>query len=320
MYGLVEFGVQLWLEEFDFNSLKEACLKIEEMNFRSIWLYDHFYPQLSTGSHSILESYVTLSALATVTKRIRLGILVTCNSYRHPSLLAKMAASIDVISGGRLDFAIGAGWYRDEYLAYGIPFPEPSVRIGQLQEAVQIVREMWTKDRADFQGKYYRIMEAVCEPKPAQKPHPPIWIGGRGEQLTLKVVALYANYSNFANVSPDECVHKLKVLKKHCQAVGRDFDDIKKSWHGLVWLGDDEEELRRLAKERKTKSVSPHLKAMGFQEYLDKIILGTAERCIERINRYIDAGITYFVLAFPGGKAAVNSADEFCNKVAKSIT
>jgi len=316
---LVEFGVQLAQEEFDFNSLKEACLKIEEMNFRSIWLYDHFHPQLSTGSHSILESYVTLSALTTVTKRIRLGVLVSCNSYRHPSLLAKMAASIDAISDGRLEFGIGAGWFEDEYLAYGIPFPKPSVRIGQLHEAVQIVREMWTKDRADFQGKYYRIRQAICEPKPTQKPHPPIWIGGRGEQLTLKVVAQYANYSNFANVSPEECVHKLKVLKKHCQSVGRDFDDIKKSWHGVVWLGEDEEELRRLAKERKTKSVSSHLKAISFQEYLDKIILGTADRCIERINEYVEAGITYFVLVFPGGEAGMDNADDFSKKVVKSI-
>jgi len=227
VYGLVEFGITLWQEEFNFNSLKEACLKIEEMDFRSIWLYDHFYPMLSTGSHSILESYVTLSALAMEIRRIRLGILVACNSFRYPSVLAKMAASIDVISGGRLEFGIGAGWFKDEYMAYGIPFPKPSVRIGQLREGVQIVRKMWTEDRASFEGKYYLIRQVVCEPKPIQKPHPPIWIGGRGEQLTLKVVAEYANYSNFSYVSPEECVHKLKVLKKHCEAVERD---------GMVWF------------------------------------------------------------------------------------
>jgi len=316
---LVEFGIQLWQEDFDFNSLKEACLKIEETDFRSIWLYDHFYPMMSNGSYSILEAYVTLSALAALTKRVRLGVLVTCNSYRHPSLLAKMAASIDVISGGRLEFGIGAGWFQDEYVAYGIPFLKPSIRIGQLREGVQIVRKMWTEDRADFQGKYYQIRQAVCEPKPTQKPHPPIWIGGNGEKLTLKVAAQYANYSNFVSVSPEDCAHKLKVLKNHCRVVGRDFDDIKKSWHGLVCLGNDKEELRSLAQEMKAKSTSQDVKAMSFQKYLEKIILGTADKCIERIDEYINAGITYFILAFPGGETSITSAYEFCSKVIKSI-
>jgi len=316
---LVDFGIQLWQENFDFNSLKEACLKIEEMNFRSIWLYDHFYPLLRTGSCSILEAYVTLSALTALTKRIRLGVLVTCNSFRCPSLLAKMAASIDVMGGGRLEFGIGAGWFEEESVAYGIPFPKSSIRIERLQECVQIVKEMWTRDRADFQGKHYRIRAAICEPKPNQKPHPPIWIGGSGEKRTLKVVAQFANYSNFASVSPDECVHKMKVLKRHCQALGRDFDDLKKSWHGVVLMGDNKEELRRLAKERQANNVNSAVKAMDFRKYLDKMILGTADECVEKIHKYIEAGITYFILAFPGGGTVVNSANEFCKKVIRSV-
>src|SRR5205823_11105162 len=150
------------------------------------------------------------------------------NSYRPPALLAKMSATIDVISGGRLDFGIGGGWYEHEYQAYGYPYPPVGERLRQLEEAVQLITAMWTQERASFRGRYYTVDGAVCEPKPLQRPHPPIWIGGGGEQKTLRVVAEHAGGWNAFPLPIPQLQHKLDALRGHCDAVGRDYDAIRK--------------------------------------------------------------------------------------------
>jgi len=170
-----------------------------------------------------------MGALAAVTDTVRLGQMCTCNGYRPPSYLAKVAATIDVISNGRVEMGIGAGWYEHEYLGYGYEFPKPSVRIGELREAVEIMQRMWTEDEVHFEGEHYTLAGAICQPKPVQDPHIPFWIAGGGEQLTLNVAARYAGYTNFANGDLDVFNHKSEVLSGHCADVGTDFDAIVRS-------------------------------------------------------------------------------------------
>ena len=154
--------------------------------------------------------------------------MVTCNSFRNPALLAKMAATLDVVSNGRLELGIGAGVQKDEHVAYGMPFPAPRERIARLKESVEIIKKLWTEEKASYEGKYYRVDEAVCEPKPLQKPHPPITIGGSGEKLTLKVAAQHADRFDWGTLPFEVYKHKLEVLGGHCKSVGRDVREIEK--------------------------------------------------------------------------------------------
>ena len=168
----------------------------EEVGFESIWVYDHLHTWPDLSQQSTWEAWTLMAGLAEATQRVRLGQMCTCNSYRPPSYLAKVTSCIDAMSGGRLEVGIGAGWYQHEYEAYGYDFPKPSVRIGQLDEAVQILRLMWTEDEAYFDGDHYQVDGAINRPRPLQDPYPPLWIAGGGEQLTLRVVAKYGNYAN----------------------------------------------------------------------------------------------------------------------------
>lgn len=211
-----------------FERTRAAAQRAEAAGFSSFWLMDHLVqiPLFGTLDEPLLEAWTTLAGLAAVTSRIRLGTLVTATSYRNPALLAKMAATVDVISGGRVILGIGAGWFRTEYAQYGFTFPEkPSTRIAQLNEAVQVIKTLWTQPRARFEGKYFQVQDAILEPKPLQKPHPPILIGGGGEKLTLRVAARHANAVNWFG-NPAVIHHKRAVLARHCAAVGRDVDEI----------------------------------------------------------------------------------------------
>ena len=167
----------------------EIAVLAEALGYDSIWVYDHFHNVPRPAHEAVFECWTTMAAISQRTSRVRLGQMVGCNSYRNPALLAKITSTIDVISGGRLDWGIGAGWYENEYKGYGFEFPKPKDRIGMLNESVEIVRSMWTEAETTYDGKYYKLSRANCDPKPLQSPHPPIWIGGGGEQLTLRVVA-----------------------------------------------------------------------------------------------------------------------------------
>ncbi len=171
----------------------EIAVLAEELGYDSIWVYDHFHNVPRPAHEAVFECWTTMAAISQRTSRVRLGQMVGCNSYRQPSVLAKITSTIDVISGGRLDWGIGAGWYENEFKGYGFEFPEPKVRIGMLREAVEIVNSMWTEPETTYEGRYYQLYRAHCDPKPLQQPHPPIWIGGGGEQLTLRVVARHAD-------------------------------------------------------------------------------------------------------------------------------
>lgn len=305
---MIRFGVKTSqaAEYGDYTVLSKIWLEAERLGFDSGWLFDHFFelPSRGPSNDPCLECWTTLTALAAETKKLRLGVTVMCVSYRNPALLAKMTSTLDVISHGRLNLGIGAGWAGVEHAAYGFPFNKPAVRVAKLREAVKIVKKMWTEDKASFKGKYYVIREAVNNPKPVQKPHPPIWIGGGGEKLTLKAVAELADGCNFIGLTPEEYRHKLEVLESHCAKFGRNAKEIQKSWQGRIILAENEAELKE-----KTRRFmfTPQGVAQG--------IVGTPEQCVEKITQYVDMGVTCFMLTFPEVARDLKCLEVFSEKV-----
>ena len=214
-----------------FEEVKAKAQWAEQHGFAWFSVMDHLIqiPPVGAPDEPFMEGWTTLSALAAVTSKIRLATLVSSVAYRNPAHLAKIAAGVDIISRGRLTFGIGAGWYVDEYKQYNWEFPEkPATRIAQMEEAIQLVKTMWRESRATFHGKYFRVENAILEPKPAQKPHPPIMIGGGGEQLTLRAVARHANACNIFG-DPATVKRKFDVLKRHCDKAQRDYAEIEKT-------------------------------------------------------------------------------------------
>lgn len=264
----------------------EVAQLAEQLGYDSIWVYDHFHNVPRPAHEAVFECWTSIAAISQLTSRIRLGQMVGCNSYRNPGLLAKITATVDVISGGRLDWGIGAGWYENEYRAYGYDFPKPKDRIGMLRESVEIVKSMWTEAETTYKGQYYELVRANCDPKPLQDPHPPIWIGGGGEQLTLRVVAKHADCSNFGG-SPDEFARKREILKGHCKAVGRDEDEIRKTWSPELYVRETEAELR--------SGGNPSLWGGDFDEWRAANLVGTPDEVAEKVQRYVDLGCSGFI-------------------------
>ena len=192
-----------------------------------MWVFDHFHTVPVPTQEATYEAWTLMAALAAVTDTIRLGQMCTCNGYRSPAYLAKVAASIDVISGGRLEMGIGAGWYEHEFDGYGYPFPD-GTRLDQLDEAIQIMKAMWTEDGVSFAGEHYRLDGAICRPSPVQHPDIPVWVAGGGEKVTLRLVARHADAANFG-WTLDEFDHKSALLADHCTDQGTDFDRIVRS-------------------------------------------------------------------------------------------
>jgi F420-dependent oxidoreductase-like protein len=286
----VRFGIQTPQEGATYAALAEHWREAERLGYDTVWLDDHFYPVVTAPHTDQLESWVTLAALARETSRIRFGTLVGCNSYRNPALVAKMAASLDVISGGRLEFGLGAGWFQQEHEAYGYEFPPVKQRLAQLAEALEICMRMWRDERASFAGTHYRVDRAWNRPQPLQKPHPPIVIGGGGEKVLLKLVARYAQVWNMGG-SPAEFAAKIEVLDAHCADVGRDPGEIERSWFGPLLIDDDADRLARRLEKRAA--------AGGVGAALDeRMIAGTPEQVIARIREFVALGVTHFIAMF----------------------
>jgi F420-dependent oxidoreductase-like protein len=264
----------------------EVAVRAEELGFDSIWVYDHFHNVPRPAHEAVFECWTTMAAISQRTSRIRLGQMVGCNGYRQPSVLAKITSTIDVISGGRLDWGIGAGWYENEFKGYGFDFPKPKDRIGMLKECVEIVRSMWTQPETTYDGHYYKLSRANCDPKPLQDPHPPIWVGGGGEQLTLRVVARHADCSNFGG-RPEEWARKREILKGHCAAVGRDADEIRMTWSPEVFIRSTEAEIDATG--------SRNLRREPFGSWRTANLVGTPEQVSEKIQQYVDLGCTGFI-------------------------
>ena len=273
-----------------FCEIRDTVLECEKLGYNSIWLDDH----LMYNDWPILECWATLCALAPLTSKIRLGTMVSCISHRNPALLAKMSATLDVISGGRLELGIGAGIQEKEHLAYGFRFPKLNVRIEQLAEALQVIRLLWTEDKATFHGKYYSLKDAVCEPKPIQKPYPPITVGGSSQTLMHKVTVLYANRYDWGFLpSSNAYTQKLEALEKQCKASRRNFLEIEKScWpSGQVLIAKSQKELKEKTNKLKPAKVS-------LAEFRKTTLAGTPDQCIEQLDVYSNMGVTNFMLYF----------------------
>src|SRR6059058_4991277 len=212
-----------------YETMTRVAQEAEALGYDSIWLFDHFHTVPVPSQEVTFECWTSTAALARDTKRVRVGQMVTCNGYRNPALLAKMASTVDTLSHGRLDLGIGAGWYEHEFLAYGYDFPDGPTRLRQLREAVQVILAMWTQDEAVFEGKYYSVRGAINQPKGVQKPHIPLLIGGGGEKVTLKIVAEYGDACNIGHLDNEGLEHKFNVLEKHCDELGRDYNTIKRT-------------------------------------------------------------------------------------------
>jgi F420-dependent oxidoreductase-like protein len=309
---LVPQGWHLDLEDIkdpveQFEAMVRVGKESERLGFDSIWLYDHFHTVPTAEMQTTFECWMCTAALARETSRVRIGQLVTCNSYRNPALLAKMVSTVDVMSNGRLDFGIGAGWYEEEYMAYGYPFPDGPERLRMLGEALQIFHAMWKEPYATFEGKYYQVRGAINEPKGVQKPHPPIWIGGGGEKVTLKLVAKYGDACNIGGINPDVYRHKFDVVRRHCEDLGRDYNTIIKSaevFTHLVLPGQTPEQAT--AKPRRDAS-----KLLGHEVSLEEFrqgnnirgypqgFIGTTQEAVDTFGTLIDAGVEYFILYLP---------------------
>ncbi len=254
-----------------------TALAAERLGFDSVWVYDHVHNVPVPSNESVFECWTTVAALAQATSTIRLGQMVGCAGYRNPALLAKMTATVDVISGGRLDWGIGAGWYDQEYRAYGYDYPSNADRIRMLRETVEIVRLMWNEPEATYEGRHFSVQGAQCDPKPVQDPNPPVWIGGGGEQLTLRVVARHADYSNFGG-KPDEWTHKVDVLHRHCAEVGRDPDEITMTWSPEVFIRSTEQEI--------VDAGTRSFWGEPFDSWRAGNLVGTPEQVCDRLAEY----------------------------------
>lgn len=296
MPRMTRFGIQIEPQfGFTFAEIADLAREAERLGFTAMWASDHLLWDPQSERRNCFDVWALVPALAAVTSKLRLGTLVTCNSYRLPAVVAKTAACVDQISNGRLDFGIGAGWKDVEYKAYGIPFPPVGIRLAQVEEAVQLIRRLWTQERASFAGKHYRLEEAVCAPKPVQ-PRLPMWIGGAGEKTLLRIVAEHADGWNmlFGHPFPD-VKRKLEALKRHCDALKRDFDEIDKSLFIVACVADTEAELKK-----RSAAVAGEL---GTGRILDMArnsgTVGTARQVTETLRAYQDLGFDYFIAMFP---------------------
>ncbi len=280
----------------------EVARSIESSGYESLWVFDHFHTVPEPTQEATYEAWTLMAALAATTDTVRLGQMCTSNSYRMPSYLAKVAANVDVISDGRLEMGIGAGWYEHEYLGYGYEFPKASVRIDQLAEGVEIMHRMWgDEDEVVYEGRYYRLAGAINQPKPVQRPRIPTWIAGGGERRTLRVAARFADYTNFGS-SVDEFVHKSEVLAGHCRDVGRDLDQITRSiMFGAVVGATEREVVDKLDRyEARMAAVVGSAKAAEMRAaYERSAAVGTPDQIAERLEPWEAAGAEYVILYFP---------------------
>ncbi len=295
----IDFGVQIEPQYgFTYETIRGIAREAEALGFESLWVSDHFFMTADSLGTPCLECWTTLASLARDTGKLRLGPMVTAQSYRNPALLANVAATLDNISGGRLYFGIGAGWKEVEYRAYGYPFPRPAVRIRQLEETIEIAKRMWTEERATFRGRHYGVEEALCYPKPVQKPRIPIWVGGTGD-LTLGVAARHADAVNFAwTLPPDRFEERLGALRDRCDGIGRDYGEIRKSAGLMITMAETEGELEAKLEDQRGRMDTPYMRYLSRQP---PNLVGTPEAVAEGIRGYAALGVDHFILRFHFG-------------------
>ncbi len=307
-FGLILALTVRGLAVGSYETMRGVARTAEALGFDSVWLCDHFLTLAPDAyakdagidrrrqgdasrrddleaSTPLLECWTTLSALSRDTGRLRLGTSVLCHSYRQPSVLAKMAATLDVISGGRLELGLGAGWFEKEYRAYGIPFPNTSVRIAQLAEGLEIIRRMWTEPAATFRGAHYTIEGAVCDPPPLQRPHPPLWVGGEGDNVH-RVAARAANGINVRWWSPEQLAARAAFLDAACREFGRDPATMQRS-------------VTLLLAPLRNAGAAPAVRERFAAIPAPGVIAGTPDECIDQLRGYVKVGVRHFLISIP---------------------
>ena len=278
--------------EDQWNTILKAASNIENLGYESIWVYDHFHTVPKPTQDPTFECWTLMSALSQTTSKVRLGQMCTCNSYRNPAYLTKVASNIDVMSNGRLEYAIGAGWYDHEYRAYGYEYPSAGIRLKMLEESLIIYKKMTTEETPTFNGEFYQIDGAINQPKPIQKPYPPLWVCGGGEKVTLKLLAKYGDYGNW-DVDVDGFVQKSNILQNHCENVGRDFSEIGKTLHTNVLIADNQNDLDKKVEKLATYTNIPK------DYYYERPLIGTKDKVFETIEQYKEAGCIYLIAYIP---------------------
>ena len=260
--------------------------------YDTIWAFDHFYPIFTPDpAGPCMENWTLLSALSQHTKRARLGAMVNSNTYRNPCLTAKMAATLDHVSEGRLNLGLGAGWYELEHRSFGIDFKTLGGRLSALDEACQIIKGMFTREKTSFEGKHYKVADAVCNPKPIQKPHPPIMIGGRGEKRLLQIVAKHADMWNTMFAPPAEMKRLIAVIERHGDRVGRNTDEIEKTLMlPLCYKAPRDREQMVLGTVAATVGGTP-------EAMRDRVMIGGKDECLDKIEQYRKVGVTHFIFS-----------------------
>ncbi|GEL20181.1 LLM class F420-dependent oxidoreductase [Pseudonocardia asaccharolytica] len=285
--------------------------------WESVWVYDHFHTVPAPTDEATHEAWTLMAALAAVTRRVRLGQMCTCMAYRNPAYLAKVAATVDVISGGRVEMGIGAGWYEHEWRAYGYGFPPPRERLGMLAEGVQILTQAWQTGRARMDGRYYQVDDAIVAPRPLQEGGIPLWIAGGGEKVTLKIAARYARYTNFDG-TPEGFRRKSEILAEHCKDVGTDFDAIVRSANYNVLIGhtaaEVEERLQRL-KARLTPLVGERKAEGALGAFRGMPACGTVEQVVANLRELQRRGLAYAICYFPDAAYDRSSIELFEREV-----
>ncbi|MGW5310751.1 LLM class F420-dependent oxidoreductase [Nocardia thailandica] len=270
--------------------------------WESIWVYDHFHTVPVPTDEATHEAWTLMSAFAATTSRVRLGQMCTAMSYRNPAYLAKVAATVDLISGGRVEMGIGGGWYEHEWRAYGYGFPSAGERLGRLDEGVQIFRQAWQTGRATLDGRHYQVDDAIVHPKPLQENGIPIWVAGGGEKKTLRIAAKYADYTNFSG-EPAEFARKSEILREHCAEVGTDFGAITRSSNFNAVVGSTEAEVRERLEtvvERYAAFLGPDdARARVQEQFGASAAVGTPEQITERLSAVAGLGLEYAIFNFP---------------------
>ncbi len=294
---MAQFGLQIEPAfGFTYEQVADLAHNCSGNGFSSIWSSDHFMQDPTNPDQNCLDCWTLLTALAVEVKDIRLGSLVTCMSYRNPAILAKIAASVDMISDGRLEFGVGAGWKDVEYHAYGIPFPSAGERVDRFIEGLEIIKGLWTQPMTTFNGKYYNVENAVSAPKPTQKPHPPVLIGGSKPRM-LRVMARHADAVNMGG-APDPATYgqTLEKLEQACAEEGSNFDRIRKSHFMTFVVGKTEQDVQqRVQRVAEREGLTPD----EYRARRARAYIGDTAGAVDLLKRYTELGVTQFMVVFP---------------------
>jgi F420-dependent oxidoreductase-like protein len=285
----LRFGLQVAQQQTTVEELKEVWKEAEDLGFDTLWVNDHLLASVGPAEGSELEAWTLLAAMATVTSKVKIGAMVT--TFRHPVLLAKMATTVDHLSNGRLVLGIGAGWFEREHQAYGVTFPSVKDRTKALGESLEVITKLWAADpTASFKGQYYTLTDAPFMPKPLQKPHPPIMIGGIGEKRILPLVAKYAQMWNIPNLEPDKIAEKGKVLQEACKKIGRNCAEIEWSYLTPLYIKADPSSAQSLLE------TLAKLRNITTDEARKSVLIGDPAAIRQQVQAYIDAGVTHFII------------------------